>query len=141
MSEHCVLLIDDDANLVRAAADLIEAACKEVDSNLEICTSTHELPGMYERLAGVHVIIAILDLWLINKETNVPDHDGGIKVFHELRDRWPHCYVIVLSAHLNESTRAKLDNYENIAIVEKPIAIWEIRDMIVRIGKELLGKT
>jgi DNA-binding NarL/FixJ family response regulator len=140
MEDNWILLIDDDTNLVCAAADLIEAASREIGAKFEVCTSTHELPQLYEKLAKSRVILAVLDLWLINKETNVPDHDGGIKVFHELRQRWPQSYIIVLSAHLNEETRAKLDDYQNIAIVEKPVAIWEISDIIIKVGKELLKK-
>lgn len=128
-----VLLIDDDTNLVCATADLIGEACDNAGARLRVCTSTHELPGIYKDLRSERVALAILDLWLIDKQTNVPDHDGGMKVLQELRQHWSDCYVIILSAHLTTEAKAQLDKYDNIAIVEKPVPTWEVTDMITKV--------
>lgn len=128
-----VLLIDDDATFVCATADLIDEACKELGVSLRICTSTHEMPAMYKELLKADVRLAILDLWLLDKQTNEPQQDGGMKILRELRQHWPDCYVIVHSAHLTAEAEAQLKRYINISIVKKPAPTFVITDIMKQI--------
>jgi len=137
--EKWVLLIDDDATLVCATADLIDEACKELGASLRVCTSTHEMPAMYKELHNADVLLAILDLWLLDKQTNEPQQDGGMKILRELRHHWPNCYVVVHSAHLTAEAETQLKHYNNIAIVKKPAPTFVLTDIIKQIIEASAG--
>jgi DNA-binding NarL/FixJ family response regulator len=83
--------------------------------------------------------MVVLDLWLLDKSTNTPDHNGGLKILQLLRATWPNCYVIVYSGHLDQAIKASLKQFEQIAIVDKPVPAWVLTELIdnILVAKEV----
>jgi DNA-binding response OmpR family regulator len=115
MNSHSILFIDDDKNLARASADLLRLELGGPGMRVLIIAS---LPMLETYLSEQHTelpILAIVDLWL------QPDPEGGFKAIAMLRKSFPHIYIVVLSAFLDEPAKTRLSTITNLAIVEKPV--------------------
>jgi len=83
MSHVCrVLVVEDHSDTARSLTDLLELHGFEVHASRD---------GKSEDLASFMPDVALVDLGL-------PDRDG-YAVGKELLDRYPHCKVVIVSAH------------------------------------------
>ena len=136
--EYKVLFVDDDANFVRAAADQVRGIAEARDVGFQLFTSVDELEHYLATMSGEQAVLTILDLWMIDKATNTPDREAGMRVLEMLRARWADIYVIIYSNHLDKEINRKLEAVNQIAIVDKTKApLFVIADLVDSLLEEM----
>ena len=115
-----ILFIDDDATILDAISPNIRLAVRGRVTTVRDLQSVAEVQD-YLSSADVAVpVLAIVDLWLNDFETNTADQEGGAKVIDLLRKKYEKLRLIVFSAHLNRARKQELrDAYAGIAILGK----------------------
>ncbi|MBN1181642.1 MAG: hypothetical protein JXB49_05090 [Bacteroidales bacterium] len=125
------LFADDDSNFVRAIADNFKYVFLTHNIQFEICMGIEELENhIIPTQMSNELLIAILDLWFFDKDKNENNENEGFEMFQSIREKWPNCFVIILSCHLNNGIRTKLAPYQNIAIIDKAISTSKLLEII-----------
>ena len=60
-----------------------------------------------------------------------------MKAIRTLRAKWPECYIIVYSAHLNSEVTKELNSFPFLAIIEKPKATQKIVQLVDDVLKDM----
>lgn len=134
--EFCIL-IDDDATFVRGTHDLLRNHFTEFGIGFEYGLSLEDLRKIMDSRKDENLLIAILDLWFIDKKNLNQDENAGFELLDLIREEWINSYVIILSSHIDEVVRKRLKEYFNIAIFEKPMSTSTLLDSIDVILKEI----
>jgi len=129
-NRQMALFIDDDSVLVSILMDQLRLFFAERGLDFAVCTATEEIPGTIAAFSGKNVAIAIIDLWMIDKKTNKPNTQAGYEVINQLRKRWPNCYIVVLSGHIDDAAKRTLTGYKNLAMLEKPLPTFVLEELI-----------
>jgi DNA-binding NarL/FixJ family response regulator len=129
-NKQMALFIDDDSVLVSILMDQLRHFFAERGLDFAVCTAIEEIPSTIGALSGKNVAIAIVDLWMIDKKTNKPNTQAGYEVINQLRKRWPNCYIVVLSGHIDDEAKKTLAEYKNIAMFEKPLPTFVLEELI-----------
>lgn len=132
MKDKVALFIDDDSVMVSSIMDQLRAFFSEREMDLAICTASENLSGILGAVAArrADVPIAIVDLWMIDKRTNSQNKTAGYEIINEIRKKWPHCYLVVFSGHIDEEVQSNLKRYTNLAALEKPLPTFVLEDKL-----------
>ena len=80
------LLIDDDSQFVLAINDELKSYYLKKKMDFYICQSRYDVEKSIEKKSGVgELIIAVLDMWFIDKEKNIAKEDEGYNILKILR--------------------------------------------------------
>jgi DNA-binding response OmpR family regulator len=124
------LFADDDSLFVRACVDEFTNFFHKEGIEFIVCP---DLKNVEKSISGTNdkdLIIAILDLWFIDKDSNEANEEEGFEILKILRERWKNSYIIILSGHINGEVKRILKEFINIAIIEKPISPSKLLDFI-----------
>ena len=137
MNTYSVLYIDDDTSQVRASADTLRLHLRRLGFSFALFTSVEDVETYLGAAPPEKPALAIVDLWMNGKTTNVADTQAGFKVIRMLRQYSPSVYIVVVSAHVDDAAKEHLRGYRDITIVEKPIIAEELLRLIDHILKEM----
>jgi DNA-binding NtrC family response regulator len=130
-----VLFVDDDFDLVKDLADEIRFYLRQHDVHLLIAFGLVDVKSIISTLKDGVIELAIIDLWMNDKDTIIPDHEAGRKALGMIRKRFRNCYGVVHSAHLDTSIIAHFESEPRIAILVKPIPTRQITDILGKVLK------
>jgi DNA-binding NarL/FixJ family response regulator len=133
MSDHLLLYIDDDSLLARANADHFRIHFRNTKVDFQLFTTAEEAESFIKD-SKKNIILAIIDLWMVNKDTNTQNRRAGFVIIESLRKRFPKCFIIVVSAHLTPEIEQELSKYDSMGIISKP---FPTSDLINEIDKRL----
>ena len=137
LKKEFIILIDDDKTFVRGIHDLLRNSFLEYGISFEFGLSVDDLNQIMDERKNDDLLIAILDLWFIDKENFNQDENAGFELLDLIREKWINSYVIILSSHIDDAVRKRLKEYFNIAIFEKPMSTTTLLDSIDLILKEI----
>ena len=126
-----VLLFDDDTKFLVAICDDIRFSLIARNLQLDVVQDLEQL-DLELRQSG-EIVLAIIDLWIIDKRHNRPDHEAGDRALKRLRARWPAAYVIVLSSHLDPDARLRLADFKQLMLANKPIPTAELLSIMDKV--------
>lgn len=131
-----ILLFDDDSRFLAAICDDLFFSLRNHGLILDIAQDLTELRS---RISDEkEIVLAILDLWIIDKETNKQDPSAGEKAIEIIREKWPAAYIIILSSHLDGPVRGELQRkYDQITIADKPVPTGVLVRFIVDILRRM----
>lgn len=132
-----VLLFDDDSKFVEAIIDDLKFGLRNMNLGLILAQDLSDLNNILK--SSNEVLVAILDLWIIDKNGNHQRYEAGENALKVIRKKWPESYIIFLSSHLDNETGARLKGkYKQIALANKPIPtdalLGFVKDIKNRIG-------
>jgi DNA-binding NarL/FixJ family response regulator len=127
--EYC-FLVDDDSIFVEGINEMMRNHFREKNIGFEICQGVDGIKNLISDMNNITLLLAVVDLWFIDKNTLVPNENEGYEILKLLRKTWPDCYIVFHSAHINGRVHTRLDDYKNITIIEKPISALTLLDTI-----------
>jgi ActR/RegA family two-component response regulator len=115
-----IMFIDDDATVLDSVAPNIISFVKERVNQVMEFQSIAEVEEYMANQKDCIPVLAIVDLWYNDFDTNTSDQEGGFKIIEKLRKKFPNVYIIVFSAHLNADRLGRLKaKYPGIPILSK----------------------
>ncbi|MEM5947271.1 sigma-54 dependent transcriptional regulator [Spirochaetia bacterium 38H-sp] len=106
-----ILIIDDEENIRLTMEAILE------DEGYTVISAEDGLEGL-KILEKYDIDIVFLDLWL--------PHKGGMEILPEIKERFPHTEVIVISGHGNIDTAVKAVKTGAYDFLEKPLSMERI---------------
>ena len=121
-----LLIVDDERQIRDAMSGFIRKFFSEIDS---IRTAANGREALRDILPSFAPDILISDV--------VMPQMNGLELLSELKTKWPHCRVIMISAYdevpyLRQSIKMHVENY-----ILKPIDLVELRDTVTECIKQL----
>jgi DNA-binding NarL/FixJ family response regulator len=138
-TKNYVVFLDDDAVLVRAMADDLRLCAVENDCEFRAATSLNGLRTIIGEIDSGTAVLAIIDLWMIDKSRNVSEPFAGFEAIKLLRQKWPQCYILVYSAHIDSDAKEKLGRLSTLGIVEKPVPTYILAEIVTTTLDGILG--
>ena len=118
MSENCVLIIDDDEDIVETTGALLEY------EGFEVHSSTTVESGI-EMIEALNPGVVLLDIMFPEKKTR------GFTAAQEIKERWPDLPIIALSAINREySFDFAKEDIKAEEFVNKPIETDKLVELI-----------
>jgi DNA-binding NarL/FixJ family response regulator len=131
-----MLYVDDDALLARANADNFRIHFKDTNLGFRLFTTAEEADAFVKSSDG-NIALAIIDLWMVNKNTNTQNQRAGFTLVEGIRKRFPKCFIIIVSAHLTPEIIQELEQYGFMGIIAKPFPTSDLINIIDRKMKEM----
>ncbi|MFC2088112.1 hypothetical protein ACFLSX_00790 [Calditrichota bacterium] len=134
--EYVCILADDDSMFVDAVYHDLRSFFDKKSMKFEFLLSVKEVANFIKNAKSkssknkIIVPLAIVDLWLVDKENNISNTQAGYEILRMLRGEWPDSYIIILSAHIKNNVKSILSDYTNIAILNKPTSTSELKSII-----------
>jgi len=125
MKTFTVLYIDDDSELAAGTGLLLKAELAAKNIVTRIFTSEAQINDYLARHTEApeeQPVLAIVDLWMLDKKTHIPNTEAGFEVIKSLRRLFPAIFVVVVSGHITKETVTKLSAYRAMAVVDKTIS-------------------
>lgn len=119
--EAHVLLVDDDPNFVFSIAPQLMDYLKSEKRAKLIVFGDESAVDEYLASTKDSPSLAIIDLWMQDRETGGTNRQAGQKIISRLRKKWPNLYIIILSNHIDRDVRKEMASKTKLAMLDKTI--------------------
>jgi len=127
MKKKTLVIVDDNTHEAYSIGSVLQAPSREHGLALRVFTDGDEALRCITTDPEVSIDGAIVDLWMVDKNTGIEDQNKGDEVIKAIQTHHPKAQVVVLSAHMDDKARESYSRQRMFSFKKpaSPIEIFE----------------
>jgi len=119
------MIIDDNTHEAFSIGGVLQAPTRKRGLGLRVFTDGDEALHCITGDPTVSIDGAIVDLWMVDKNTGIENPNKGEELIRAIKEHHPEARVVVLSAHMDDKTRESFRK-QHLLSFKKPASAMEI---------------